>query len=59
MTNNIIKAANLLLSATSTTANLDDIYDYLYAAYRSAEAEQVCKASNIRKALRHYEQLDA
>lgn len=59
MTNSITKAANLLLSATSTAANLDSIYDYLYAAYRSAEAAQLSSANNIRKALRHYEQLDA
>ena len=56
--NSIKKAVKLLQSAEYTTSKLDDIYDFLYASYVSGEAEQMHDERKVKKALRHYEELD-
>lgn len=56
--NSIKRAVKLLQSAEYTTSKLDDIYDFLYASYVYGEAEQLHDAREIKKALRHYEELD-
>ena len=53
----MIKALILLENSSEQNENLDNIYDFIYAAFISNEAQQLANEKRIVEAMRHYENL--
>ncbi len=53
----MIKALELLENATQQNENLDNIYDFVFAAFMSNEAQQLANEKRVVAAMKHYENL--